>query len=1242
MRTLICFLTICSLAVTQGLSQVKIGDNPQNIDASSILELESSSRVFIITRVNSSEMNTITPLRGALVYNTDEQCVFYYDGGQWSNLCAEENTTNVSFELVDDELVLTDSDGNTVSVPLEGVGEQSFTAEPIVNFRETIIITQTGNTFNFEVGQITGENIADSTIQGVDFAPESITQDKIAPASIGTSELQDNAVTDDDIDFFSADAVTLNDFTNDAGFITAAQLISPDANNAITDSNGAFYNDSPLLNDIANNNQRITDHLSLDNDLDDQNERLTNAILDGNELVLTEGGIDTRINLGPLNNAGTDNQNLSLNANRIEIDNATGVDLTALLAANNISVNPVGNITSTDVQEALEELQVDINNLNAGGGNTDEQTLATDNTPGNISITNGGAAITLNVNDGDFDPNNEIQDALEVDINPITGITGNNVQLALEELQTDVDNLVSGGGADGVVSNVTFDGTDLNFTGANGGFDGAVDISALAGGGADGVVSNVGLTGNELVFTGAAGGFNGNIDLTPILGGANTDEQDLSLAGNTLNITNGAGVDLTPILGATNTDEQELTLLGDDLSIDNGNTVDLSTIDNQTASEVIFTPYVTLPGPSTQLAIQQLKDELDTATIAGGGENPTNELQDIELTGTVVTLTIPATLGNQIDLDPTFVTETELGIAIALKEDTANKSIDVTLADATNTLFPTELAVKTYVDTQVGAIAAPTIVSDDAGNSISASVVDGGAFFDDTALTTATTTNTTAIALKEDTANKSIDVTLADATNTLFPTELAVKTYVDTQIGGITTGNNLSNFDLIQTADRLYDLDENNLTFDITNSAITFIGTNSNFGIGNITPQDKLDVDGQIRARNGFAASEGTAGNPGYGFHTGNDTNMGMYRIAADQLGFSTDGIEAMRIDAVQNVIINQGLELDGTLTDINGLNGTAGQILSSTGAAVVWIDAPIGGGGVSVTARLTGDGQVATPLDIADDAITTIKINDAAVTTAKIANGEVQTANIADNNVTPAKIQEGADGQVLITNGTDVQWGAAPAGASLTGTTIDGDGTTGNVLELADDAVTTAKILDGTIESADMGENSVTSFSINNNTIFNLDINTNAAIQGTKINPNFGGQDIATTGNLTVGGTVTVQGVPVHPDYVFQKYFTGFSNLKNDYYLLTLQEVESFIKKHHHLPGIKSAKEFEEQGGFDLGKASKINLEKIEELFLHTIEQEKKIETLHSENKELSEELNSLKSEIELIKSMLIQKQND
>lgn len=72
-----------------GYSQVKIGDNPSLIDASSILELESSNKALVLTRLTDSQINALTPLEGAIVYNTDAQCVFVYDGIIWKNLCDE-------------------------------------------------------------------------------------------------------------------------------------------------------------------------------------------------------------------------------------------------------------------------------------------------------------------------------------------------------------------------------------------------------------------------------------------------------------------------------------------------------------------------------------------------------------------------------------------------------------------------------------------------------------------------------------------------------------------------------------------------------------------------------------------------------------------------------------------------------------------------------------------------------------------------------------------------------------------------------------------------------------------------------------------------------------------------------------------------------------------------------------------------------------------------------------------------
>ena len=80
---------------------------------------------------------------------------------------------------------------------------------------------------------------------------------------------------------------------------------------------------------------------------------------------------------------------------------------------------------------------------------------------------------------------------------------------------------------------------------------------------------------------------------------------------------------------------------------------------------------------------------------------------------------------------------------------------------------------------------------------------------------------------------------------------------------------------------------------------------------------------------------------------------------------------------------------------------------------------------------------------------------------------------------------------------------------------------------DIRDDAVTTAKIRNDavTMDKLNSGalptDITVASANIVDGTIVNADVNASAAIAGTKISPDFGSQVIATTGNITVGGTV-------------------------------------------------------------------------------------------------------------------------
>ncbi|MEO0528068.1 MAG: hypothetical protein AAFZ89_12630 [Bacteroidota bacterium] len=203
-KLLIPAILLFAFASVQG--QIKIGDNPQNIDPASVLELESDSRVLVITRVNTAQMNAIVPSQGALVYNTDVACIHYYDGNEWINIC------------------------DTVSDDLD------FTNRAIINTDTTIAITRTGNNYNFEVSEIRGENIVDFSITGIDILGDSITADKLAPDSVGKDEIQDRSVGREEID---QDTIPLSFFINDIGFAS----ISTEPNNSISDNNGVFYED---------------------------------------------------------------------------------------------------------------------------------------------------------------------------------------------------------------------------------------------------------------------------------------------------------------------------------------------------------------------------------------------------------------------------------------------------------------------------------------------------------------------------------------------------------------------------------------------------------------------------------------------------------------------------------------------------------------------------------------------------------------------------------------------------------------------------------------------------------------------------------------------------------------------------------------------------------------------------------------------------------------------------------------
>jgi len=97
-----------------------------------------------------------------------------------------------------------------------------------------------------------------------------------------------------------------------------------------------------------------------------------------------------------------------------------------------------------------------------------------------------------------------------------------------------------------------------------------------------------------------------------------------------------------------------------------------------------------------------------------------------------------------------------------------------------------------------------------------------------------------------------------------------------------------------------------------------------------------------------------------------------------------------------------------------------------------------------------------------------------------------------------------------------------------------------------------------------------------------------------------------APSSKLEVNGTIKAKQIIVTAsgwaDYVFSQ----------DYKLKSLSEVEQFIKYNQHLPNVPSEEEIE-KNGLTVGDMQKMQMEKIEELTLYLIQQDKKINDLEA-----------------------------
>ncbi|OQX01636.1 MAG: hypothetical protein BWK80_59545 [Desulfobacteraceae bacterium IS3] len=136
-----------------------------------------------------------------------------------------------------------------------------------------------------------------------------------------------------------------------------------------------------------------------------------------------------------------------------------------------------------------------------------------------------------------------------------------------------------------------------------------------------------------------------------------------------------------------------------------------------------------------------------------------------------------------------------------------------------------------------------------------------------------------------------------------------------------------------------------------------------------------------------------------------------------------------------------------------------------------------------------------------------------------------------------------------------------------------------------------------------------------------------------TPSNPSGVRMTIVSTGNVGIGtmspqsllavnGTITAKEVVVT--------LTGWADhvFNDDYKLMSLNELEKSIKTEKHLPGIPSADEVK-KNGVSIGDMQAKLLQKVEELTLHVIEQNRKLENQNRKLENLQTENETLKKQM-------------
>jgi len=278
MKRLILFFLFIS---TFTYAQVKVGNNAASIDPNSVLELESPDKVLVITRMSSEVMSLINPLEGALVYNTTEDCVYFYDGNNWNSLCdASNNNTTInnnginvttaqsapSININEGDFWINNSDSNnTVSIwdgtswipidnnPRTGSGTPTNTTAPNPHSGQIYVDETTGFIYAYDGTSWINSNQALSANNGISVnangeiqlgglltLPNTVIETS-PNSTLAITGLEEGDTTNDDI-------VTVSPTTGVLTKVTASNILREEITRITADDGDLLFNPSISTN----------------------------------------------------------------------------------------------------------------------------------------------------------------------------------------------------------------------------------------------------------------------------------------------------------------------------------------------------------------------------------------------------------------------------------------------------------------------------------------------------------------------------------------------------------------------------------------------------------------------------------------------------------------------------------------------------------------------------------------------------------------------------------------------------------------------------------------------------------------------------------------------------------------------------------------------------------------------------------------------------------------------------------